>query len=320
MEIGPDGAIRGEVRLAGHQRVAHGVYRIETPELSPWENFLLDLGALRLVLPRDAAYTHVTGARLRGWDLPALPEKVPFFAAVRGETRPRRPGLICSRLTHASEVELVHGLPVDEPAEILLRAARDLGELDLAVMLDSAVRLGDLDVDALEEVLASKRPGTRLLRRVWERRNRRSESAGETILHKFHQVMEVETESQVDILDEDGRFVCRADLLVCGTTSLHEYDGEIHRDKSVHRRDLRRERALASTPYVRRGYTLDDLLNHPAALMHELDRLLGRDHRTRRLRAWRTLIGDSLYSGTGRARVMNRWYRSTNPTDWARTA
>ena len=320
MEIGPDGAIRGEVRVVGHQRVLHGLYRRETPGISEWENFLLDLSALRMVLPPGAAFTHVTGARVRGWDLPALPEKVPFFAAVRSADRPRRPGLVCSRLTHPSEVQLVHGLPVDEPVEILLRAARDLGEVDLAIMLESAVRLVDVDPAAMEEILASKRPGTRLLRRVWERRNPRSESPGETLLHKFHQVMDVATEPQVEIFDEDGTFVCRADLLVCGTTSLHEYDGEIHRDQRAHRRDLRRERALASTPYVRRGYTLDDLLNHPAALMHELDRLLGRSHRPRRLRAWRTLIGDSLYSRTGRERVMNRWYRSTNPTDWARTA
>lgn len=320
MEIGPDGAIRGEVRAVGHQRVAHGLYRTETPELSRWENLLLDLGALRLVLPPGAAFTHVTGARLRGWDLPALPEKVPFFAAVREDNRPRRPGVICSRLTHPSEVELVHGLRVDEPAEILLRAARDLGELDLAIMLESALRLDDVDLVALEEVLASRRPGTRILRRVWERRNPKAESAGETVLYKFHQVMEVEVEPQVDIFDDDGRFVCRADLQVCGTTSLHEYDGEIHRDKEVHRRDLRRERALSRTAYVRRGYTLDDFLNHPAASMHEIDRLLDRPHRPQRLRAWRRLIGDSLYAESGRERVMNRWYRSTNPTDWARTA
>jgi hypothetical protein len=253
MEIGADGAIRGEVRAIGHQRVAHGLYRLETPELTPWENFLLDLGALRLLLPPAFAFTHVTGGRLRGWDLPALPEKVPFFAAVREDSRPRRPGLICSRLTHPSEVEEIHGLPVDEPAEILLRAARDLSELDLAVMLDSAMRVGDIDEEALEEVLASGRPGTRLLRRVWERRNPRSESAGETLLHKFHQVMDVATESQVEITDDEGRFVCRADLLVTGTNSIHEYDGEVHRDKKVHRANGRsrgRRTSDVATPWT----------------------------------------------------------------------
>lgn len=320
MQIGPDGAIRGEVRTAGHQRVAHGLYRLETPELAPWENFLRDLGALRLVLPDDAVFTHATAARLLGWQLPALPEQVPYFAAVRGANRPRRPGLICSRLVHDSEARMVHGLPVDEPAEILLRAARDLGNLDLAIMVDSAVRLGHVTDSDVQEVLASKRPGVRRLRDVWLSRNVGAESAGETLLHRFHQVLDVPTESQVEIVDDQGRFVCRADLLVVGTTSIHEYDGAVHRDKHAHRRDLRRERALTRTPYVRRGYTLDDLLNHPAVLMHELDRLLERPHRAGRLRAWRALIGDSLYSDTGRSRVMNRWYRSTNPVDWARTA
>jgi len=320
MKIGPDGAIRGEVRTAGHQRVAHGLYRPETAELPPWDNFIRDLSALLLVLPKGAAFTHVTAARLLGWELPALPEQVPHFAAVRGADRPRRPGLICSRLTHASRVRHVHGLPVDEPAEILLRSARDFGDLDLAIMVDSAVCRGHVTDADIQRVLGTRRPGTRRLRRVWETRNSRSESAGETLLHRFHQVMEVPTRAQVDIYDENGAFVCRADLVVQGTTSIHEYDGAVHRDKIVHRRDLRRERALADTPYVRRGYTLDDLLNHAALVMHEFDRLLGRRHKVARLHAWRALLDDSLYSEAGRARVMNRWYRSTTPKDWAQTA
>ncbi|WP_408899468.1 hypothetical protein ACJ5H2_10305 [Nocardioides sp. R1-1] len=320
MEIAPDGAIRGEVRLAGHQRVSHGLYRPQTPDLEAWGNFLKDLAALRLVLPADAAFTHVTGARLLGWNLPAIPEQVPHFAAVRSANRPRRPGLVCSRLTHESEVRMVHGLRVDAPAEILLRAARDLGDLDLAILVDSAVRRGDVSDAEIQEVLASRRPGTRRLREVWGSRDARSESAGETLLRCFHRVMDVPTRSQVDIHDDRGRFLCRADLLVVGTTSIHEYDGAIHRDKNVHRRDLRRERALADTAYVRRGFTLDDLVNHAAVLMHELDRLLDRPHQARRLRAWRALIDDSLYSEIGRERVMNRWHRSTDPVHWARTA
>ncbi|WGY04706.1 hypothetical protein QI633_13240 [Nocardioides sp. QY071] len=320
MKIGSDGAVRGEVRSAGSQRVAHGLFRPETPGLSPWDNFLKDLSALLLVLPEGAAFTHITGARLLGWDLPALPEQVPHFAAVRGNKRPRRPGLICSRLTHETKALTVLDLPVDPPAEILLRSARDMGDLDLAIMVESAVREGHVTDGDIQEVLTSRRPGVRRLRRVWNGRNARSESAGETLLYWFHQVMQIPTQPQVDIYDDQGTFVCRADLLVTGRIDIHEYDGEVHRDKNVHRRDLRRERALANTRYVRRGFTLDDLLNHAALLMHELDRVLGRPHKPKRLRAWRALVADSLYSETGRARAMNRWYRSTTPVDWAGTA
>lgn len=320
MEFGPDGVVRGEVRAAGHQRVSHGLYRPQTPELASDENFLRDLRALLMVLPEGAVYTHVTAARLLGWQLPALPRQVPHFAAVRGERRPRRPGLICSRLTRESAAGTVHGLPVDHPAEILLRAARDLGDLDLAIMVDSAVRLGHVDEAAMRDVLESARPGTKRLRWVWAGRDPLAESAGETLLRKFHDVMDVATRSQVDLHDEQGRFVCRADLVVSGTFNIHEYDGAVHREGSVHQRDLRRERALASTSYVRRGYSLDDLINHAATLMHELDRVLGRPHQAERLRRWRALLDDSFYSDVGRARVLNRWYRSTDPLDWARTA
>lgn len=320
MEVGPDGAIRGQVRQTGHWRVLHGLYRVETRHLSPWENFLLDLSALRMVLPEDAVFTHVTAARLLGWQLPALPHQVPFFVAVRSENRPRRPGLVCSRLTHEARTGVVHGLPVDAPAEILLRAARDLGELDLAIMVDSAARLGHLDEEAIDEVLASRRPGTRLLRKVWLSRDARSESAGETLLRRFHESMEVATESQVDLHDDAGRFIARADLIVSGTKQVHEYDGAGHRTPKVHRHDLRRERALVNHGYARRGYTLDDLLNHAASVMNELDRLLGRSQQARRLLAWRNLVRDSLYGPDGRERVMNRWYRSTTPVVWSRTA
>ncbi|MFD1249298.1 hypothetical protein ACFQ3F_15980 [Nocardioides ginsengisoli] len=320
MEFGPNGAIRGEVRVAGYQRVLHGLYRPESPHLGSFENFLRDLSALQLVLPDDAVFTHVTAARLLGWQLPALPEKVPFFAAVRSRLRPRRPGLICSRLTNTSAVTFVRGLPVDDPPEILLRAARDLGDVDLAIMLDSAVRLGHVAVDAMTAVLSSKRPGCRRLQRVWDARDAGAESAGETLLRWFHDAMRIPTKSQVEIHDPDGRFVCRADLQVVGTNFLHEYDGALHRTGNAQRNDLRRERRLAATPYIRRGFTLDELLNHPAVIMHELDRLLDRAHQDRRLRRWRALIDDSFYSETGRARVMNRWYRSTTPVEWARTA
>jgi len=95
-----------------------------------------------------------------------------------------------------------------------------------------------------------------------------------------------------------------------------EYDGEHHRTKGQQRVDLRRSRALADADYLRRGYTLDDLLNHPVTVMHEIDRALDRPHDIRRLSVWRRLVENSLYSEAGRERVLNRWRRSTGLVDW----
>jgi hypothetical protein len=317
--------IRGEVRQVGYVRVSHGVFRRESPGLSDDDAFVQELRAWQLVLPPGAAFTHVTGARLRGWRLPPLPEQVPVFAAVHGsDLAPRRPGLICSRLIadgRAGEGAVSHsGVPVDSSEEILLRAARDVGHLDLVVMLDSALALADIDPRRMHAILASRRPGVRALRAAYDAARHRSESGGETMLRMFHDAMDVPVELQVDVSDGLGRLIGRADLLVSGTTSVHEYDGAGHRDKSQHRSDLRRDRRFAGSTFIRRGYTLDDLLNHPGVAMHELDRLLGRPHQQQRLRRWRRLVDHSMYSEQGRGRVLNRWRRQMGVVDWSRSA
>jgi hypothetical protein len=69
--------------------------------------------------------------------------------------------------------------------------------------------------------------------------------------------------------------------------------------------------------YTRRGYTLDDLLNHPAIVMHELDNAVRRAHRSGRLRRWRRRVETSTYSESGRARLFNRWRRSMGLNDWS---
>jgi len=253
--------------------------------------------------------------------VPKLPEQVPVFAAVEGDVRrPRRPGLLCSRLRRTSRTEKRHDLPVDSSEEILLRASRDLGVLDVLIMLDSALRLGDIDRDQMEDLLQSRRPGVAVLRAAWAMASKKSESPGETILRAFHDAIEVPTQPQEELFDDHGSSVGRGDLLVIGTPFVHEYDGEVHRDKTQHRTDLRRERGLSGTRYIRRGYTLDDLLNHPAVAMHEIDRALARPHDLRRIRRWLRMVDNSLYSDVGRQRVMNRWHRAMGVVDWSRSA
>ncbi len=316
-----DEPIRGEIRVRGFRRVSHGLFVLEKTALDEDDEFLRDLRAWRLVLPDGAVFTHLTAARLLGWRLPHLPGPVPVFAAVHGsERRPRRVGLICSRLVTSDSggsPGSAQGLPVDAPEEILLRAARDLGHLDLVVLVDSARALGHIDRDRMAVVLASRRPGTRALAAAYSVSDPRAESAGETVLRIFHRVMDIDAVPQVDLLDEAGKVIGRADLLVTGTTAVHEYDGAGHRSPAQHRSDLRRDRALAQAGYVRRGYTLDDLLNHAAAVMHELDRALQRGHRPLRLRRWRTVVDQSAYSRAGQERLLNRWRRSMGVTDWS---
>ena len=316
-----DEPIRGQRRSKGFRRVSHGLFLVERDGLSEKEEFLRDLSAWLVVLPDGAAFTHVTGARLRGWALPKLPEQVPVFAAVQGDpTRPRRPGLICSRLRRTTAYcDSRLGLPVESAEETLLRCARDLGHIDLVILVVSAIRAGDVNGKVMGLVLASGRPGVARLRAAWTEASAELASPGEVLLYLFHRAIGVAVEPQVPLYDDQGALLGIADLLVTGTRNVHEYDGAVHRGTTAHRNDLRRERGWAGSNYVRRGYTLDDLLNYSMVVMHEIDRALGRPHDQRRHDRWRTLVDASLYSETGRQRVMNRWHRAMGVLDWSQT-
>ncbi len=313
--------VRGEIRLTSLRRVSHGLGLVKKPDLTAEQEWHRELRAYQLVLPPGAVFTHVTGARLLRWQLPKLPEQVPVFAAVTGDAaRPRRHGLICSRLVERGASTSRHGLPVDSPEEILLRAARDLALLDLMIMLESALRLHHINRHRMARLLGSGRPGVRMLREAWRRSTGKSDSAGETLLQAFHVAMDVPFRPQAEIHNDNGQLIATADLHVLGTNFLHEYDGEHHRRKDQQKTDLRRERGLADSSYVRKGFVLDDLLNHPVVVMHEIDKALGRPHDLGRLRRWRSLVDNSLYSERGRERVMNRWRRLSGIVDWSGSA
>lgn len=313
-------AVRGHLSLHGRRRVSHGLFLPHVEGLSDQEEFLRDLGALLLVLPEGAAFTHVTAARILGWQLPALPEQVPVFASVMGNrSRPQRAGLIVSRLVRPDNPATVHGLPVDDAEEILLRAARDLGLLDLVILVDSARHLGHVDEARMLALLESKRPGVRMLSKAWSLSDARSESGPESLLRTFLKILDVRVEPQAVLRDAKGRVVGRADLLIVGTMDIEEYDGAGHRSKLQHRVDLRRERGLAAAGYRRHGYTLDDLLNYPITVMQELDRRLGRPTRMSRARDWQRLVDNSMYGRKGRERVLNRWRRLNGIVDWSKT-
>lgn len=316
-------AIRGEVRLAGHRRVSHGLFLPHVAGLDREREFFRELRAWQLVLPGDAGFTHVTGAEVLGWQLPHLPDRsyLPVFAAVTGDgSRPRRPGLICSRLVRPANTAVIHGVRVDQPEEILLRAARDFGLLDLTILIDSARHLGHIDPVRIRATMSSSRPGVRMLRLGWDMSDSRSESGPETAMRIFHRAIGVPVEPQATLTDDSGIVVGQADLLIIGTRHLSEYDGDVHRTKEQQRVDLRRERGLNATDYVRHGYTLDDLLNHPITVMHEIDRMIQRPHRTTRIRRWQRLVDNSLFSVAGRERILNRWRRVGGILDWSRTA
>ena len=296
-------AFRGHRRLASWRRLSYGLY------LEDGQPYALvdQLRAWSLILPARAAFTHLTAAEVRGWWLPqTIPH--PVFAALRqGDPFPHRAGLYVSR--HPSRVpsERVSNVRLTTPAETMLAAARDLGVLDLVLMGDSALRLGHCTIDELVETAAQRRRGVPMLRRIIGLLDKRSESPWESVMRVLHLAADIPIEPQHEVLDHWGRFVARGDLWIVGTNRLHEFDGGVHREPDIQRRDLTRDRRLIEANWQRFGFTKAQLVNQGASIIASTDRLLGRSWDPERLRRWNALIANSMFGRPGRARALCHW-------------
>lgn len=311
---------RGEITRVGDRRVAHGLARRlpQEPE-SAARRERRDLAAWQYLMGHEYAFTHLTAALLYGLWLPPRPKGMPVFMATRGSRRIQRAGVIASRLSEPATTIEWGPYRVDPPLEMLLRCARDLGVLDVGVLLSSALRSRLITMEALHSLCEGRRPGVRRLRVAAGYSDARFESPGEFLLHAFHVMAEVRVTPQAPLVDRRGVQFGRADLGVDGTPFIHEYDGAVHRSPAQQTRDLRRDRRLIELQIIRRGFVLDDLINHPAVTMAELDRALDRPPAPHRLANWRRLVDESLYSDSGTRRLLLRWIHHPGDTDWSIT-
>lgn len=148
----------------------------------------------------------------------------------------------------------------------------------------------------------------RALRRAVALIDARSESTWETVLRLLHVLSGLPpVEPQADLVDDNGVWVARADLLLVGTRRLHEYDGETHRDRDRHRKDLAREKRLSRASYERYGFTASELLGRPGSVIRDAEVAFGLDHDPDRLRAWLEEIRPSLFTAAGRDRLARKF-------------
>ena len=295
------GPLRGRRPGSGWQQVAHGLHAPvdagPTAELAAWQP----------LLPKHGCFTHLTGACLRGWWLPETPDALPVFAALRpGDSRPLRDGIRTLRTRGTDGHDDIGGLRVASPTEIVLACARDLSLLDLVVVIDAALHLGDLTVDDLERVARTRRRGAPALRAALPWVDGRSESAWETALRVMHRACGIDVVPQYEVRNEHGALVARGDLWLVGTRTFHEYDGSDHLKRRRQVKDLRRLRHLDGEDWSRRGYTSEDLVGRSIGILRDADRTLGRRHDPERIKAWYALLRESCFTPAGRRRLLGR--------------
>lgn len=294
--------IRGRSPGSGWRRLTHGIHvpaaLSTTGDLVGWQ----------LLLPARACFTHLTGAAIRGWWLPPIPAELPVFASLgQSDPRPIRAGIRSIRLARTAPFDVIDGVRVATPIEILLGCAQDLGLVDMVVLLDGAVFTDDIDLEEFAAALRpmSRRRGLVRLREALALADPRSESPWETLLRLLLVLCGIQVQPQFDVPGPHGP-LARADLWVVGTRTLQEYDGEVHLPRAQQKRDLRRLRRLDAEQWTRHGYTDDDVLHRAVGILCDADRAIGREHLPERVRAWHGLIRQSLFTPAGRARLARR--------------
>lgn len=292
----------GEVRRAGWRRVARGAYVPGAEPSTPWR----EVHAWRCLLGDEVTFTGLTAAALRGWWLPALPPDAPAFIAIAEDgVRPRRVGLRVARHRSGIPSMPLEGLEVATPAEAILSSARLLSLLDLVILGDSALHLGDCTTQDLRLASTQRRRGSRALRRALPLFDGRSESPGETLLRVLHTSCGIDVQPQFVIRDSE-RIVARADLCITGTRRLPEYDGAHHRDPAQYERDRRRDRQLGALGWEPYSYSVLSVLGAPVRILRDADEALGRDHAPTRIKHFYDLLNPSSYTRLGAAQLRAR--------------
>lgn len=268
--------------------------------------------AIQLMLDDDAVFTHVTSAQLRGWWLPDVLRDLPVIACTHAAAPHHdRRGVYVRRcaLPDAHRREL-DGVRIASPEWTIVELAEDLSLIDLVVLIDSALRLADCTIESLARAVVPGRRGAKRLRRALVLADSRSESPWETVLRLVHTLSGItEVEPQALITDETGAVVARADLRLGRSRRLPEYDGDVHRDRDQHRRDLARDKTVARVGFERYGYTAVEIHRRADRIVRDAEEALELEHDPQRVNGWLKEYRRSSLTTRGQSALRGRMRR-----------
>ena len=224
-----DAELRDRVRRGDLTRLRRGGYVRPTAvtDATPEVRHRL---AVELARPGLAAgvVSHVSAAAL--WNLPLVgADLTRVHLTLPTATRTGRIGP--ERHDHTArldldEIAVVDGIRVTSAARTLVDLARSGAPSTAVVCADAALQRALITSDELATSVARAkgRPGVNRARRTLSTADGRSESPGETLTRLAVRSV-AEFDLQVEITDENGHFVGRADLGVRGAGLLVEFDG-----------------------------------------------------------------------------------------------
>jgi very-short-patch-repair endonuclease len=237
------------------------------------------LAAVLLTAPPGSVVSHLSAADVWGLQIPMRDRSDQrVHLSVPGSSRAESR---VDRRLYRSDVAEVDvrwrgPIPVTSPA----RTWRDLaGILDPAALLAATDQVlnGVVGRDELREQLA-RRPsgrGCARARAVLPLGDARAESPMESVVRwlVLHAGLPA-PELQYEIRDGLGALIARADLAWPERKVIVEFDGDVHRERDVFVRDLRRQNRLVAAGWTVLRFTSADVLGRPDEVLAQIRRAL----------------------------------------------
>jgi Protein of unknown function (DUF559) len=237
--------------------------------------------AVLLTAPPGAVISHLSAADVWGLEIPFRrrdDERVHVTVPEGSRAESRVDRRLYRIPLDEDDVIRRSNMPVTSPA----RTWRDLaGILEPPALLAATDQVIDglVGRQELEEAL-QRRPrgrGCARARLVLPLGDPRAESPMESVLRWLvHDAGLALPEPQFVVRDEDGAFLGRADLAWPDHKVLVEFDGDLHRERSVFVNDVRRQNRLIAAGWTVLRFTSADVLGRPDEVIAEIRRALAR--------------------------------------------
>lgn len=217
------------------------------------------LSAALLVLPKDALVSHLSAARVWGFD-PRRRSDLEFSTNSGAVTS--LPGVRLHRRLGRLSNWGVDELPLTGPDRTFVDCATELGLVELVQLAEHLIRVRATSRDALRLYCLERHlDGVQRARRAMKMVMEGSESPMETLVRLMLVFARLPCpRPNVWIFDRSGTAIARVDLLYERFKVVVEYDGWHHeRDAGQRRRDLVRREALDALGYRVIVVTVGDL-------------------------------------------------------------
>ncbi len=235
--------------------------------------------AVLLTAPAEAMASHRTAAELWGLEIPLQPrdERVHLTVGPGSAVRARADRCIHRTARVPADATETRGLPITTPQRTWRDLAGVVAEPALLAVTDQLLRRR-CTREELAEALA-RRPGGRGAKRARDVLPMADPLAGspmESVLRwLLHEAGLPAPVLQYRIVHPDGSWA-EADMAWPEQRLVVEFDGDVHRERDVFVRDLRRQNRLVVGEWTVLRYSSADVLGRPDAVVAEIGSALHR--------------------------------------------